>query len=183
MNYRLRSWGVSKSRPMAWRMSTGGSPFSRWMRPLTDWRDDSQAYHSISELEPSGPILISKAFDFPLFGSTPTTPQFIFPTQQLQGLFTLGRGLYDIIEERNPEQHVETVKSLASIDKIPVPLRRLEDLLIRQRWRLQDSRDGGGLGFTVELFGVFLTLRQFSSAQSSPELKQVFYIGTFKVIT
>jgi hypothetical protein len=42
-------------------------------------------------------------------------------------------------------------------------------------------RDGGGLGFTVELF--FLALRQLSTAPSSPELKEVFYIGTFEVIT
>jgi Family of unknown function (DUF6535) len=136
---------------------------------------------SFNELESPGPILITNAFGFPLFGSTPITPQFIFPGQQLQGLFTLRRGLHDIIEEQNPEQYEETIRSLASIDEIPVPLRRLKDLMIRQLWRLQDLRDGGGLGFTVELF--FLALRQLSSAPSSPELKQVFYIGTFKAIT
>ena len=52
--------------------------------------------------------------------------------------------------------------------------------MIRQLWRLQDLRDGGGLGFTVELF--FLALRQLSSTSSSPELKQVFYTSTFNVI-
>jgi hypothetical protein len=136
---------------------------------------------SFNELESSGPVLIRNVFDFPLLGGTPITPQFIFPGQQLQGLFTLGRGLHDIVEERNAEKHVETVESLASIDKIPVPLRRLKDLMIRQLWRLQDLRDGGGFGFTVELF--FLALRQLSSAPTSPELKRVFYMGTFEVIT
>ena len=136
---------------------------------------------SFNELKPSGPILITEAFDFPLSGSTPITPQFIFPGQQLQGLFALGRGLREIVEERNPERHPETVKSLESIGKIPVPLRRLKDLMTRQLWRLQDLRDGGGLGFTIELF--FLALRQLSSTSSSPELKWVFDTGTFKVIT
>ena len=89
--------------------------------------------------------------------------------------------MHDIAEEQNPEKHGETVESLASIDKIPVPLRRIKGLMIRQLWRLQDLRDGGGLGFTVELF--FLALRQLSSAPSSPELKRVFYVGTFEVIT
>jgi hypothetical protein len=51
----------------------------------------------------------------------------------------------------------------------------------RQLWRLQDLRDGGGFGFTVELF--FLTLRQLSSASLSFESKRGFYIGTFEVIT
>ncbi|KAH9170099.1 hypothetical protein EDB89DRAFT_1980559 [Lactarius sanguifluus] len=50
----------------------------------------------------------------------------------------------------------------------------------RQLWRLQDLRDGGGLGFTVELF--FLSLRQLLSMSSSHESNSVFYIGTFKLI-
>jgi len=136
---------------------------------------------SINELKPSGPILIKEAFNFPLLGSTPITPRFIFPGQQLQGLFALGRGLHDILENRNPEKHEETVKSLGSINEIPVPFRRLKNLMTRQLWRLQDLRDGGGLGFTIELF--FLSLRRLSSTSSSPELKRVFYTGTFKVIT
>jgi Family of unknown function (DUF6535) len=136
---------------------------------------------SFNDLGPSDPVPKRNVFDFPLMGGTPIPPQFIFPGQQLQGLFTLGRGLHDIVEEQNAEKNVETVESLAFIDKIPVPLRRLKDLMIRQLWRLQDLRDGGGLGFTVELF--FLALRQLSSAPSSPELKRVFYVGTFEVIT
>ena len=136
---------------------------------------------SFNELKQSGPIPVAEAFHFPLPGSTPITPQFIFPGQQLQGLFTLRRGLRDIVKDRNHEKHAETVESLKSIDDIPVPLRRLNDLMTRQLWRLQDLRDGGGLGFTIELF--FLALRQLSPASSSPELKQVLYTGTFNVIT
>ncbi|KAH9170102.1 hypothetical protein EDB89DRAFT_1980576 [Lactarius sanguifluus] len=51
----------------------------------------------------------------------------------------------------------------------------------RQLWRLQDLRDGGGLGFTVELF--FLSLRQLLSMPSSHESNSVFYVGAFNVIT
>ena len=136
---------------------------------------------SHNELKPSGPILITEVFNFPLSESTPITPQFIFPGQQLQGLIALGRGLREIVEDRNPERHPETVKSLGSIGEISVPLRRLKDLMTRQLWRLQDLRDGGGLGFTIELF--FLALRQLSSTSSSTGLERVFYTGTFKVIT
>jgi hypothetical protein len=50
-----------------------------------------------------------------------------------------------------------------------------------QLWRLQDLRDGGGLGFTIELF--FLSLRQLSPTSLSSELNRVFYTGTFEVIT
>ena len=52
----------------------------------------------------------------------------------------------------------------------------------RQLWRLLDLRDGGGLGFTIELF--FLALRQLelSSTSSSFKVKEAFYTGTFRVI-
>ena len=136
---------------------------------------------SINDLKLSDPISIREAFDFPFLGCTPITPPFIFPGQQLQALFSLGRGLRDIVENRNLRNHVETVRSLESIGGIPIPLRRLKDLMTRQLWRLQDLRDGGGLGFTIELF--FLSLRQLSSTWSSPELKRTLYTYTFRAIT
>ena len=136
---------------------------------------------SFDEVKSFEPILIVEAFNFPLSGGTPSTPQFIFHEQQLQGLFALGRGLREIVEVWNSEKHSETVKSLQFITNTPIPLRRLRGLMTRQPRRLQDLRDGGGLGFTIELF--FLALRQLSSTSSSPELKWVFYAGTFKVIS
>jgi hypothetical protein len=139
---------------------------------------------SFNKYKSAGPIPIAEAFDFPIFGSTSITPQFVFPGRQVQALCTLGRGLSDIIGNRNPKKHMETIKNLESIVQIPIPSRRLKGLMIRQLWRLQDLRDGGGLGFTIELF--FLALRRLSSTSSSPELKRVFsvfYTGTFKVIT
>jgi len=137
-----------------------------------------------NKLKSSGPMSIAEAFDFPIFRSIPITPQFIFPRQQVHALCTLGRGLRDIIENRNPGEREVTFKSLESFNSIPIPSRQLKDLMMHQLWRLQDSRDGGGLGFTVEL--LFLALRQLLSRPSSPELKHVssvFYTGTFKVIT
>ena len=144
---------------------------------------------SFSELKPAAPIMINEAFDFSSqvssLETTPVPPQLIFPGQQIQSLCTLGRKLHDIIEGQNTEQHEETLKSLESLLKIPLALRRLNYPMKRQLWRLLDLRDGDGLGFTVELF--FLALRQLSlsptSSSSSFELKKVFYTGTFKVIT
>ena len=138
---------------------------------------------SFSELKPAVPVMLSEAFDFSLFNTAlrVVPPQLIFPGQQIQSLCTLGRRLHDIIEDRNTEMHEETLKSLESLPDIPVSLRRFNDPMKQQLWRLLDLRDGGGLGFTIELF--FLALKPLSSASSSSELKEVFYTGTFKVIT
>ncbi len=51
----------------------------------------------------------------------------------------------------------------------------------RQVWRLQELCDGGGLGFTVELF--FIALEQLLSTSSSKESHSALYMGTFKAIT
>jgi hypothetical protein len=51
----------------------------------------------------------------------------------------------------------------------------------RQCWRLQDLRDGGGLGFIVELF--FSALKQLLSTSLSQESQSALYIGTFRAIT
>ena len=134
-------------------------------------------------MEPARPIMISEVFDFPYVETTPIPSQFIPPGRQIQSLCTLGRKLRDIIEEQNIESHKETLDSLESLRTIPVSLHGLNYLMKRQLWRLLDLRDGGGLGFTIELF--FLTLRQLelSSTSSSSELKEVYYTGTFKAIT
>ena len=57
----------------------------------------------------------------------------------------------------------------------------LRHLLQRQLWRLQDLRDGGGLGFTVELF--LVALNQLLSASPSQDSHSALYIATFRVIT
>jgi hypothetical protein len=48
-------------------------------------------------------------------------------------------------------------------------------------WSLQDLRDGGGLGFVVEIF--LLALKQLLSASTSQESYSALYITTFRTIT
>jgi hypothetical protein len=136
-----------------------------------------------NKLKSAAPIMISEAFGFPSVGTTPVLPPLIFPGQQIQSLCTLGRRLRDIIEKQNTESHEETLKSLESLREIPFPLGGLNYLMKRQLWRLLDLRDGRSLGFTIELF--FLAVRQLSSTSLSSELEltEVFYTGTFEVIT
>ena len=55
------------------------------------------------------------------------------------------------------------------------------DEMQRQLWRLQDLGDGGGLGFTVELF--FLSLSQQLSTSSSNKSHSALYTGTFRATT
>jgi hypothetical protein len=157
-----------------------------------------------TELKTVAPIMIREVFDFSSVATTPITPQLIneaspvettpvlpqliFPGQQIQSLCTFGGRLRDIMEGQNTERNEEILKSLESLHEIPVALRGLDYLMKRQLWRLMDLRDGGGLGYTIELF--FLALRQFSPLFSpttepthlSSELKD-FYSGTFQVIT
>jgi hypothetical protein len=115
-------------------------------------------------LHPTAISMTSEASDQPSVQSAHIIPQLIFP-----------------------EWDEESLKSLNYLRKVPIPLCGLKYLMERQLWRLLDLRDGGGLGFTIELF--FLALRQLdlSSASPSPdesssELKKAFYTGTFDII-
>ena len=115
----------------------------------------------------TAPSMTSEAFDLPSVKTTPIPPQLVYPGQQLQSLCILGRGLRDITEEQNTEFHDNTLKSLKYLREVPIPLCGLNFGMKRQLWRLLDLRDGGGLGFTIELF--FLAFQQFSPTSSSPE--------------
>ncbi|KAH8994227.1 hypothetical protein EDB92DRAFT_313878 [Lactarius akahatsu] len=133
---------------------------------------------SFDELHRSESVLISNMLTP---GSAPVTPQLIFPGQQLQALARLGRKLREVLDGQVADGHKEVLESLKAVDQVPISLRRPGGLMKRQLWRLQDLRDGGGLGFTVELF--FLSLRQVLSIPSSHESNSIFYIGSFKTIT
>ncbi|KAI9431465.1 hypothetical protein H4582DRAFT_2084927 [Lactarius indigo] len=135
---------------------------------------------SFDEPHRSSPSLINDIFNTPITGSAPLTPQLIFPGKQLKVLARLGRKLREVLGGQVAEGYVEVVESLKSVDKIPVALRRPDGLVRRQLWRLQDLRDGSGLGFTVELF--FLSLRQLLSISPFHESNSVFYSGTFNTI-
>ena len=56
-----------------------------------------------------------------------------------------------------------------------------EDEMQRQLWRLQDLSDGGGLGFTVEVF--FIALSRLLSTPPSKESHSALFTGTFLAIT
>ena len=135
---------------------------------------------SFSEFKRAGPS-ISEVFNFPFVGTTPFTPRLIFPGQQIQALAKIRLKLREIINVETSEGDNAALESLKELDKIPTPLHRPDKLMTRQLWRLQDLRDGGGLGFTLELF--FLTSRQLLSTSVAQNSDQVFFCGTFKAIS
>ncbi|KAI9431911.1 hypothetical protein H4582DRAFT_2001276 [Lactarius indigo] len=120
---------------------------------------------SLSRPKRSGPLLIRDVFDFPLIYNTPLTPQLIFPAQQFQELSSLSLEFRNMLEGRSAEGDDEMLERLKSIDRVRVLLRRAGGLMTRQLWRLQDLHNGGGLGFTTELF--FLSVRRLLSISCS----------------
>ncbi|KAF8262936.1 hypothetical protein EI94DRAFT_1808060 [Lactarius quietus] len=132
---------------------------------------------TFDELRRSESSLISETFNPPATSGTFVTPQLIFPGQRVQVLARLGVKLRQVMDGQVAEGYEKVLKSLESVDQVPVSRRRPDGFMKRQLWRLQDLRDGGGLGFTVELF--FLSLRQLPLHESN----SVFYTGTFKIIT
>ncbi|KAF8270237.1 hypothetical protein EI94DRAFT_1723139, partial [Lactarius quietus] len=136
---------------------------------------------SFDEPRRSESFLINDTFKTPVPSSPPVTPQLIFPGQQVQALARLGLKLREVLDGQDADEYKEVLESLKFVDQVPVSLRRPDGLMKRQLWRLQDLRDGGGLGFTIELF--FLSLRQLLSIPSLHESNSVFYTGAFKIIT
>jgi hypothetical protein len=135
---------------------------------------------SFDEPRRSESFLISDTFDISPATSAPVT-QLIFPGQQVQALAQLGSKLREVLDGQVTDGHKEVLESLKSIDQVPVSLRRPNGLTNRQLWRLQDLRDGSGLGFTIELF--LISLRKLLSMPSLHESNSVFYTGAFKIIT
>ena len=125
--------------------------------------------------------LIRDTFNVQATGSAPVPPQLIFPGQQVRALARLGSKLREVLDGQDADGHEEVLDSLKSVDQVHASLRRPNGLMNRQLWRLQDLRDGGGLGFTIELF--FLSLRQLLTIPSLHESNSVFYTGAFKTIT
>ncbi|KAI9438744.1 hypothetical protein H4582DRAFT_195291 [Lactarius indigo] len=124
---------------------------------------------------------INDTFNTPVTGSDSVTPQLIFPGRRVQALARLGLKLREVLDGQVADGPKGVLETLKSVDQVRVSLRRPYESMKRQLWRLQDLRDGDGLGFTVELF--FLSLRQLLSIPSLPESNSVFYIGTFRIIT
>ena len=107
--------------------------------------------------------------------------QFIFPGQALKSICSLGPTFRTALDGMwNADAHRELLENVKGFLQVPT---WKENLLQRQLWRLQDLRDGGGLGFTVELY--FLTLKQLLSIppSSSNESHSPLYIGAFRAIS
>jgi len=101
--------------------------------------------------------------------------QIISPLQNLKRIRSVAHTFRNILEGQwDDDAFQEIFKNLQVLRMLP---NRLVDTFRRQTWRLQDLRDGGGLGFTVELF--FLAFKQLLSTSSSKAL----YVGTFRAIT
>ena len=136
---------------------------------------------SFDKLRRAESFLISDAFNTQATDSAPVIPQLIFPVQQVQALARLGLKLREVLDGQVADGHKVVLESLKSVDQVPDLLRRPNGLMKRQLWRLQDLRDGGGRGFTIELF--FLSLRRLLSIPSLHESNSVFYIGAFEIMT
>ena len=134
---------------------------------------------SFCELKRGGPS-ISEVFNFPLMGTTLSAPQLIFPGRQVQALSTLCLNLREILYGGSSEREDVILESLKIVGKLPTPRHRPDNLMMRQLWRLQDLRDGSGLGFTLELF--FLAFRELLPTSTAQDPPDVFFGGTFEVI-
>jgi hypothetical protein len=108
----------------------------------------------------------------------PRKLQFIYPGKTLKSMCSPSLTLRNILERQaDADAYKELLKNLEKF-----PLSRWDgDEMQRQLWRLQSLRDGGGLGFTVELF--FIALEQLLSTSSSKESHSALYTGTFRIIT
>jgi len=108
----------------------------------------------------------------------PRKLQFLRPAQTLKGIFSPATTLRNIVEGQGDA--IAYKELLKNLENFPVWFGRQEDEMQRQLWRLQDLRDGGGLGFMVELY--FLAFSQPLSTSSSKESHSAPYRGTFRAI-
>ena len=131
--------------------------------------DDFDLYHQ-------APIPFSRLVEL---SPDPRKLQFICPGKTLKSMCSPSLTLRHILEgQGDADAYKELLKNLENF-RFFVGWQR--DGLQRQLWRLEDLRDGGGLGFTVELF--FLALSQLLSTSPSMESHSALYTGTFRAIT
>ncbi len=123
-------------------------------------------------------------FNLSVAEGQPFTPQFVFLCQRLRLLCSFAPKLRDIIDGRSKDVYQEILESLGTLWNDADYRRSVigqQHLMERQLWRLLDLRDGGGFGFSVELF--LLVLGQLLSMASSQDTYSALYIGTFRAIT
>ena len=114
--------------------------------------------------------------------------QFIFPIRNLKRIFSLVAIFRNILKGREGvDTFQETLKNLREFafehKECDNPWR---NPLHRQVLRLQDLRDGGGFGFTVELFFIVfegLFLSSSDPPEEGEELRSSLCVGAFRIIT
>jgi len=120
-----------------------------------------------------GSMHIGKVFDFL---ASPVRPQFMYLSPRLQGLSTLSQG-------RSSMGYIKLTEVLNAIPASVGPAMETHQSMQRQFWRLQDMREGGALGFTLELY--LLSLRRIlSTITREPRgILVTYYTGALKSIT
>ena len=109
----------------------------------------------------------------------PRKLQFIRPGQALKSMCSSALTLRNILEgQGDADAYKELLKNLQDFRYLSG---WQAGVIQRQLWRLEDLRDGCGLGFTVELF--FLALSRLLSTSPSKESHSALYKGTFRAIT
>ena len=105
--------------------------------------------------------------------------QFICPRLTLKSMCSPATTLRNILEGQGDADSYKSL--LRNLREFSFRFDWKGNEVQRQLWRMQDLRDGGGLGFTVELF--FPSLDQLLSTSSSKEFHSALYMGTFRAIT
>ena len=110
----------------------------------------------------------------------PRILQFMRPGKVLKSMCSPALTLRNVLEgQGDPDACRELLKNLENF-----PFLVWEgDEMVRRLLRMQDLCDGGGLGFTVEIF--FFALSQLLSTPTSSSAKShsALYAGTFRAIT
>ncbi|KAH9012449.1 hypothetical protein EDB84DRAFT_960623 [Lactarius hengduanensis] len=138
---------------------------------------------SFDEFKETGLIQPTRFFNLSDDGQQGFTPQFIFLHQRLRLLCSFAHAFRDILDEKTDELHDKILGNLHTLWDNANHGRSIvhqQHLMERQLWRLQDLRDSGGFGFSIELF--FLVLPQLLSMASSRDTQSTLYIRTFKDI-
>ena len=109
----------------------------------------------------------------------PRQVQFTPPGKALKNMCSPALTLRNILEGQGDDDAYK--KLLKNLNQFQFQSGWQGDEIERQLWRLQDLRDGDGLGFTVKLF--FITLSQLLTTSPSKESHSALYTGTFRAIT
>jgi len=141
---------------------------------------------SFDEMEPVHFSQLVQLFCYPQY----SFPQFIFPIRNIKRIFSLAATFRNILEGRESVDAFQ--ETLQNLRKFAAKSKSFDNPwqnpLHRQVWRLQDLRDGGGLGFTIELFFTVLYSDKLfvpfvRSSKEGRELQSSLYVGTFRIIT